>query len=118
MVTPVLVQWSGWGQLGFNMLGLAVVGAALESRLARATWALAYLIGGVGSIALGSVWHPDAGGGGSSDAVPALIGALAVLARRRPRPPARCPVGAGPGLLGVPRPPARPSPRPVVSTAS
>jgi membrane associated rhomboid family serine protease len=79
LVTPVLVQSSGWGQLAFNMLGLAVVGAALESRLSRGTWALIYLVGGVGSIALGSAWHPHAGGGGSSDAVAALIGALAVL---------------------------------------
>jgi membrane associated rhomboid family serine protease len=79
IVTPVLVQSSGWGQLVFNMVGLAVVGAALESRLSRRTWALTYLLGGVGSIALGSVWHPHLLGGGSSDAVAALIGALAVL---------------------------------------
>lgn len=79
MVTPVLVQSSGWGQLVFNMLGLAVVGATLEWRVSSWTWALAYLVGGVGSIALGSAWHPNAGGGGSSDAVAALIGTLAVV---------------------------------------
>jgi membrane associated rhomboid family serine protease len=88
MVTPVLVQSSGWGQLVFNLLGLAVVGSVLESRLSRGMWALAYVVGGVGSVVLGSVWHPDAGGGGSSDAVAALIGALAVLlAAGRGRPP-------------------------------
>jgi membrane associated rhomboid family serine protease len=79
VVTPVLVQSSGWGQLVFNMLGLAVVGTALESRLSRGTWALTYVVGGVGSIAMTSIWHPKAGGGGSSDAVAALIGALTVV---------------------------------------
>jgi membrane associated rhomboid family serine protease len=87
MVTPVLVQSSGWGQLVFNLVGLAVVGAALESRVSRGTWALVYVAGGVGSIAFGSVWHPDAGGGGSSDAVAALIGALAVLVLATDRRP-------------------------------
>jgi len=79
VVTPVFVQSSGWGQLAFNLLGLAVVGAALERRLGRSSWALTYLVGGTGSIALLSAWKPGATGGGSSDAVAALIGALAVL---------------------------------------
>ncbi len=79
VVTPLLVQSSGWGQMVFNLAGLAVVGTALERRVSRTTWALVYLVGGVGSIGLGSAWHPAATGGGSSDAIAALIGALAVL---------------------------------------
>jgi hypothetical protein len=31
VVTPVLVQPSGWGQLVFNLLGIAVIGAALRA---------------------------------------------------------------------------------------
>ncbi|MDQ6796856.1 MAG: hypothetical protein M3011_02315, partial [Actinomycetota bacterium] len=50
------------------------------------TWALIYLVGGVGSIGLGSAWHPAATGGGSSDAIAALIGALAVLVVMDERP--------------------------------
>lgn len=78
-VTPVLVQPSGWGQLVFNLLGIAVVGAALQHRLGWAGWSLTYLVGGFGSIAVYLAWHPGDTGGGSSAAVAALIGALAVL---------------------------------------
>jgi membrane associated rhomboid family serine protease len=79
VVTPVLVQPSGWGQLVFNLLGIAVIGAALQRRLGRAGWSLIYLAGGPGTIALYIAWHPGDTGGGSSAAVAALIGALAVL---------------------------------------
>lgn len=79
MVTPVLVQPSGWGQLVFNLLGIAVVGAALQRRLGWAGWSLVYLAGGSGTIALLIAWHPGDTGGGSSAAVAALIGALGVL---------------------------------------
>ena len=78
-VTPVLVQPSGWGQLVFNLLGIAVIGAALQRRLGWGGWSLTYLAGGVGTIALYIAWHPGDTGGGSSAAVAALIGALAVL---------------------------------------
>ncbi|MGI8576789.1 MAG: DUF6069 family protein [Nocardioidaceae bacterium] len=79
VVTPVLVQPDGWGQLVFNLLGIAVVGAALERRTSRSVWTLTYLLGGVGSIAVISAWRPLDTGGGSSNAVAALIGALTVL---------------------------------------
>ena len=78
-VTPVLVQPDGWGQLVFNLLGIAVIGAALQRRLGWAGWSLIYLAGGSGTIALYIAWHPGDTGGGSSAAVAALIGALAVL---------------------------------------
>lgn len=79
LITPVLVQPDGWGQLVFNLLGITVVGAALERRTSRAAWTLTYLLGGVGGIAAVSIWHPADRGGGSSDAVAALIGSLTVL---------------------------------------
>src|SRR5674536_299772 len=43
IITPVLVQPDGWGQLVFNLLGVTVVGAALEHRTSRAAWILTYL---------------------------------------------------------------------------
>ncbi len=79
VVTPVLVQPSGWGQVVFNLLGIAVVGGALQCHLGWASWSLIYLLGGSGSIAVYSAWHPADTGGGSSAAVAALIGALALL---------------------------------------
>lgn len=79
LITPVLVQPDGWGQLMFNLLGITVVGAALEHRTSRPAWTLTYLLGGVGGIVAISAWHPGDLGGGSSDAVAALIGALTLL---------------------------------------
>ena len=79
IITPVLVQPDGWGQLVFNLLGVTVVGAALEHRTSRAAWMLTYLLVGVGGIAAASAWQPADLGGGSSDAVAALIGALTLL---------------------------------------
>ncbi len=86
IITPVLVQPDGWGQLVFNLLGLAVVGVALEQRTSRPVWTLTYLLGGVGGIAVMGAWHPADLGGGSSDAVAALIGALTVLLAAENRP--------------------------------
>lgn len=77
--TSVLVQSDGWGQLAFNLLGLAVIGAALERRVSRPWWVLVFLLGGPGSIAVLSAWKPEATGGGSSDAVAALLGAFTLL---------------------------------------
>ena len=86
IITPLLVQPSGWGQLVFNILGIAVVGAALQRRFGWASWSLVYLAGGAGSIAIYSHWHPADTGGGSSAAVAALIGALAIAENIDPTP--------------------------------
>lgn|GEM_PF-898148 len=79
VVTPVLVQPSGWGQLVFNLLGLLVVGIALQRHVGWSSWLSIYVVGGVGSVAVASAWNPADTGGGSSAAVAALIGSLAVL---------------------------------------
>jgi len=79
IVTPVLVQPSGWGQLVFNLLGLVVVGIVLQRYVGRVGWLSIYVVGGVGSSAVISAWSPTDTGGGSSAAVAALIGSLAVL---------------------------------------
>jgi membrane associated rhomboid family serine protease len=80
VASPVMVQPSGWGQLTFNLTGLAVVGAALERLVSRPAWLVCFLTGGVGSVVVLSAWEPADGSGGTSDAVAALIGALAVVA--------------------------------------
>jgi membrane associated rhomboid family serine protease len=79
LLSPVMVQPSGWAQLAFNMTGLAVVGAALERHVSRPAWIVCFLTGGIGSVAVLSAWKPADGSGGTSDAVAALIGALAVV---------------------------------------
>jgi membrane associated rhomboid family serine protease len=78
IVTPLLVQPSGWGQLVFNIVGIAVVGVALQRRFGWVSWCLVYLAGGAVSNAVYNAWHPADTGGGSSAAVAALIGAFAI----------------------------------------
>lgn len=100
VITPVLVQPDGWGQLLFNILGIAVVGAALERCTSRGAWTLTYLLGGVGGVVVVSIWQPADHGGGSSDAVAALIGALCVLrATENHRPPGSLPWSDWPAPL-------------------
>jgi hypothetical protein len=79
IATPVLVQPSGWGQLVFNLLGLVVVGIALHRYAGWLVWLTVYVVGGVGGSAVLSAWSPSDVGGGSSAAVAALIGSLAVV---------------------------------------
>lgn len=79
LATPVLVQPDGWGQLTFNLLGIAVVGAALERRIGWRSWTAVYLFGGICTILLTIHWHPLVTDGGSSAAVAALVAALSVL---------------------------------------
>jgi hypothetical protein len=38
VATPMLVQPSGWGQLAFNLLGIGLVGAALQRRFGWGSW--------------------------------------------------------------------------------
>ncbi|WP_080737173.1 rhomboid family intramembrane serine protease [Rhodococcoides fascians] len=83
-VTPVLVQPDGWGQFAFNLLGTVLVGIAAQRRVGPGTWLCAYAIGGVGSVAIYSMWHPADTGGGSSAAVAALIGVLVVTCAVEP----------------------------------
>lgn len=86
LVTPILVQPDGWGQFVFNLAGIAVVGAALERRRPPWLWCAVYVAAGVGSIAILTVLRPGDHGGGSSDAVAGLVGALTVteVLGRRP----------------------------------
>ncbi|MDI1460929.1 rhomboid family intramembrane serine protease [Catellatospora sp. KI3] len=88
LLSPLLVQPSGWGQYLYNTLGLLLVGVAVERRLGQVRWLLLFLAGGLAGVAFALLLDPSGTGGGSSDAVAALIGALAVLTWRDSSPPA------------------------------
>jgi membrane associated rhomboid family serine protease len=86
LLTSLLVH-DGWFALTFNLLGLGLVGAALESRVGPAAWAAIYFGGGLVGEVAGVWWQPV--GAGNSVAAFALAGALLVLesdaeATRRP----------------------------------
>ncbi|MCJ1715122.1 rhomboid family intramembrane serine protease [Curtobacterium sp. VKM Ac-2922] len=78
LVTPMLVQPDGWGQFAFNLLGIVIVGAALEQRRPARLWLATYLTASVGIVVLLTLIRPGDHDGGSSHGVAALIGALAV----------------------------------------
>ncbi|WIB59777.1 rhomboid family intramembrane serine protease [Curtobacterium sp. MCLR17_007] len=79
LVTSILVQPDGWGQFAFNLLGIAVVGSALEQRRSERVWLLTYLVAGVGSGLVLALLLPEQRDGGASDCVAGLIGALVVV---------------------------------------
>ncbi|MEU3777727.1 rhomboid family intramembrane serine protease [Streptomyces sp. NPDC032472] len=88
-VTALLVQTSGWGQLGFNLAALAVVAPAAERRLGGLLMLAVFLASGIVAQAVSMAgWSVH--GGGDSVGICGLVGALAVecaLGRgQRPRP--------------------------------
>lgn len=88
----LLVQPSGWGQFAYNTIGLVLVGVVVERSYGRARWLVIFLAAGLAGGVLMLVLRPDDAGGGSSDAVAGLIGALTVMSwrtRRLPSLPAR-----------------------------
>lgn len=78
VLTPLFVQPSGLGQYVFNLLGVVLVGVVVERRYGPGRWATIYLAGGLAGNIVESLWFPHETGGGSSDAVAALIAAFAV----------------------------------------
>jgi membrane associated rhomboid family serine protease len=85
-ITSMFVQPSGLGQYAFNLLGIAVVGIAAQQICRPSHWLTVYLLGGLaGNLAM-SLWFPHTLDGGSSDAVAALIGVVAVMAYSAQRP--------------------------------
>lgn len=78
LVTPMLVQPSGFGQYAFNLIGSVVVGAAIERQFGAVRWLTIYLAAGIAGVVMAYVWFPEQVDGGSSDAIAGLIGALAV----------------------------------------
>jgi membrane associated rhomboid family serine protease len=76
LVTPMLVQPSGIGQYVFNLVGSVLVGVCVERHLGAARWLTVYFGAGLAGIVVSYVWFPTQTGGGSSDGVAGLIGAL------------------------------------------
>ncbi|MFE3518776.1 rhomboid family intramembrane serine protease [Streptomyces sp. NPDC059166] len=76
VVTALLVQTSGWGQLLFNLAALAVVAAAAERRLGSLWMPVVFLVSGVAAHVVSTLgWSVH--GGGDSVGICGLVGALA-----------------------------------------
>ncbi|MGI8801328.1 MAG: rhomboid family intramembrane serine protease [Solirubrobacteraceae bacterium] len=78
LVTPLLVQPDGLGQYAYNLTGSVLVGVAVERRHGHTRCLACYLASGLAGNLAAYRWQPHANGGGSSDAVAGLIGALAM----------------------------------------
>ncbi len=75
---------SGIVHILLNMLGLAIVGAFVESRLGTIKFAIAYFISGLGSMGILAVLARSAGSGtmsaiGASGAIMGMIGVMAAI---------------------------------------
>ncbi|KIZ17559.1 hypothetical protein SNA_13800 [Streptomyces natalensis ATCC 27448] len=76
VVTALLVQTSGWGQLAFNLAALAVVAPVAERRLGAVWMPVVFLLSGVAAHVVSTVgWSVH--GGGDSVGICGLVGALA-----------------------------------------
>lgn len=78
LITPLVVQGYGVGQYLFNLLGVVLVGVAVERRYGWGRWVGLYLLAGVAAIIATSFLFPQVTDSGASAAVAGLIGALAV----------------------------------------
>ncbi len=88
LLTSLLVQDGGVAGTVVNLVGLALVGIAVERRLGRRAWLVAYLVGGLSGEVVGwAGWQPY--GAGNSVGVCGLAGALAVVVLRGTGPPER-----------------------------
>jgi rhomboid protease GluP len=88
LVTPVLANPEGWGQILTNFLGLAFLGLLAESFWGSGLLLGLYLCGAISGQLAGLAWRPE--GAGSSVAICALLGAVAIgLWQRIGSPPAR-----------------------------
>jgi membrane associated rhomboid family serine protease len=87
LVTPMFVQPDGVGQYAFNLIGGVVVGVALERQASRGRWLTIYFGAGLVANIASYLWFPTQDGGGSSDGVAGLIGALTLLWWITRRPP-------------------------------
>jgi membrane associated rhomboid family serine protease len=59
--TPLLVH-DRWLSLALNLVGLLVVGAAVEREVGAARWCMLYLSGGIVGEFLGMIWQPTGAG--------------------------------------------------------
>lgn len=78
LVSPLLVQSSGWVQATLNAAAMLVVGPIAEQALGRTRWLVIYLGSGIAAHAVSMAgWSPF--GGGNSVAICGLVAAMAVL---------------------------------------
>jgi len=82
LLTSLLVH-DGWAPLAFNLIGLAIVGSAVERRIGAARWLVLYLAGGLAGEIAGLWWQPV--GAGNSVACFGLVGGLFILTLLRER---------------------------------
>jgi membrane associated rhomboid family serine protease len=76
LVTPILINRSGWLDISSNMFMFTLIGVVVEQRWGSARWLIFYLTGGLVGDAVGLDWRPI--GAGCWVAVCGLLGALAV----------------------------------------
>jgi membrane associated rhomboid family serine protease len=79
LVTSMLLHGGGWAHVLFNLLGIVLVGAAVERGLGWWRWLIIYVVAGVGAGALQVAVYPEALDSGASGGLAGLIGALALL---------------------------------------
>jgi membrane associated rhomboid family serine protease len=75
LFTSLLVH-DGWAALAFNLVGFAILGAAVERRMGAARWVVFYLVGGLVGEIVALWWQPV--GAGNSVASFGLVGALVI----------------------------------------
>ena len=90
LVTSMLLHGGGWPHILFNLLGIVLVGAAVEREYGWWRWLVIYLAAGAGAGLLQVIVYPTATDSGASGGLAGLIGALALqlLRGRRASVPA------------------------------
>jgi len=79
LASSMLLHGGGWPHILFNLLGIVIVGAAVERHFGWWRWLTIYLVAGVGAGALQVAVFPEALDSGASGGLAGLIGALALL---------------------------------------
>jgi hypothetical protein len=85
LVSSFFVQGSGWGQFVFNTAGLIVLGAAVERVRGSVAWIATALVAQIGTVAVASLWAPQAYDSGSSFVVGGFVGLLTLARFSSPR---------------------------------
>jgi membrane associated rhomboid family serine protease len=86
-LTSMLVHGGGWLHLLFNLLGIVLVGSAVERTRGPWRWLIIYTVAGVGAGVLQFVLFPDVADSGASGGLAGLIGALTLHLFRGRRAP-------------------------------
>lgn len=82
LITPLFVHADGWAQIIVNLLGIVLVGPAVEWLYGSLRWLLLYFGPGLVAEAISYAWDPN--GAGASIALCGLIGAMLAWILREP----------------------------------